>query len=271
MSLVAKVNTEGFSNHITKTITITSNDTSRPQNQLIVSFVGNVVDRQPYQTPVSDVYDASYVLLDVRDPAAYAAGHLAGALSLPASQAAALAGALPAGALVIFYDQSGASATLAAVTQALHGGGVAAVYALRGGLDLWQKSYDSQRVMSGAAAPWQFVDVAGARAYSTSGTVQQYDITQLLSDCVLIDIRSASAFAAGHLAGAVNLSESAVGGFVETLPRWTPVVVYSADGVDSDRVIYSLWMHGSRAQSLLGGLAEWQRQHGNTLVVTSSG
>ncbi|MCX6100549.1 MAG: hypothetical protein NTV92_03855, partial [Candidatus Bipolaricaulota bacterium] len=66
-------------------------------------------------------------------------------------------------------------------------------------------------------------------------------------------------------------SETEISAFIDTLPRATPVIVYSADGTDSDRVVYNLWMHGSRALSLLGGLAEWQKQHANYLIVLSAG
>ncbi|MCX6100550.1 MAG: DUF1573 domain-containing protein, partial [Candidatus Bipolaricaulota bacterium] len=201
VGLYAILDTEGFSGHVVRTITITSNDPGQwGDHQLIVSFVGNVVGRQPYQKSVSDLYYDSYILLDVRDAAAYAAGHLAGAMNLPMSQVASVAAALPPGALTIVYDQNGL--TSSAAGQALHVGGLAAVYAVRGGLDLWQKSYGSARVVAGAGASWSFLDASGARAYSTSGAVAQYDISQLQSDYVLIDFRSPAAFAAGHIAGA---------------------------------------------------------------------
>jgi thiosulfate sulfurtransferase len=266
VELRAVLDTEGFSGHVARYVTVYSNDPAKPQ--ITLNLVGNVVDRQPYQKPVGYLFSDSYLLLDVRDPGAYAAGHLIGAMNVPANQAASTAAGLPPSALVIFYDQNGSTA--AAVSQALQGGGLAAVYALRGGLDLWQKSYGSVRLVAGADASWgAFLDVSGARAYSASGALKYYDISQLRSDYVLVDIRSASAFAAGHLAGAVNLSEASVSAFIDSLPREVPVIVYSADGADSDRVVYGLWMRGSRAQSLLGGLAEWQAQHGNFLIVAS--
>lgn len=271
VGLAAILDTKGLSGETTRTITITSNDPGPwGDHKLNLHLVGTVTERQPYQTSVSGLFDKSFVLLDVRDPAAFAAGHLAGALNLPAAQAAALATGLPASALVVFYDQNGASSTLSAVTQALHGGGVAAVYALRGGFDLWRSTYNAGRVVAGVASPWQFLDVSGARAYSSSAAVQQYDVSQLVSDYVLIDVRPAAAFAAGHLAGAVNVAEAAVAAFIDTIPRYTKVIVCGEDGSDSDRVVYSLWMRGSRAQSLLGGLAEWKKQHGNFLVVASA-
>lgn len=273
VGLYALLDTEGFSSRLVRTITITSNAPGPYSDyKFNLSFAGNVTARQPYQSPVSDLFYDSYLLLDVREPAAYAAGHFVGAMNVPASQAASFASGLPAGTLTIFYDQSGVSSTLTAVTQALHSGGVAEVYALRGGLNLWQRTYGEQRTAVGADTSWgSFVEVSGARAYSSSNAVQSYDITQLRSDYVLIDIRPGSSFAAGHIAGAVNLPETSISALVDGLPRETPVIVYSADGADSDRVVYSLWMRGSRVKSLLGGLAEWQKQHGNYLIVTSDG
>jgi rhodanese-related sulfurtransferase len=193
-------------------------------------------------------------------------------MNVPASEAASRAAGLPPSALIVIYDQSGSTSTLTTVSQAFHGGGLASVYALRGGLDLWQKTYKAPFVVAGGTGAWgSFVDVSGARAYST-GTLQNFDISQLKSwYCVLIDLRSPSAYAVGHLAGAVNVDESGVAAFLGTLPSDIDVILYSDDGADSDRVVYSLWQRGSRAQSLLGGLAEWQAQHGDFLVVSSAG
>jgi rhodanese-related sulfurtransferase len=234
--------------------------------------MGNVVARQPYQEPVGDLFYDAYLLLDVRDPAAYAAGHLVGAMNAPASQATAYAAALPPGVLTIIYDQDGS--TVMAALREFRSGGLTAVYALHGGLDQWQRSYGLARTAAGVDMSWgAFLDVSGARVDSSvpSSALQDYDVTKLRSDYVLIDIRSASAFAAGHLAGAVNLPEASVSEYLETLPRATPIVIYSDDGSDSDRIAQSLQMSGRLATSLLGGFAEWQKQHGNYLIVASAG
>ena len=271
VGLTAVLDTEGFSGRVVRTITVTSSDPGLYGNyELVLSLAGNVTKRQSYQTSVSDLYYDSYVLLDVRDAAAYAAGHLVGAMNVPAAQVTALVGGLPPDALTVFYDQNGSSSALTSVTQTLHGGGLATVYALRGGLDQWAKSYGSARMTSGSDASWgAFLDSSGARAYSSSGTVQYYDVTQLRTDYILVDLRAASEFAAAHLAGAVNLPEASLSAYVEALPRQTPVIVYCADGTQSDRVVYGLWMRGTSARSLLGGLAEWQKQHGDFLLVAS--
>lgn len=271
VDLVAVVDTEGFSNRITKTITLTTNDPTRqPPNQLQLTLVGNVVERQPFQYPVSDLAYGSYLLVDVRDATSYAAGHLIGAMNMPAERAASYGTLLPPSVLVVLYDQNGSTSTLSSVAQALHGCGVYAVYALYGGLDRWQKAYGAVRMASGADASWgSFLDTSGVRAYSASGDFELYDPTKLRRDYVLIDIRSAAAYAAGHLAGAVNLQETDISAYAEALPRETPVIVYSGDGVDSDRVVSGLWLRGSRAKSLLGGLDEWCIRYGDALLVAS--
>jgi thiosulfate sulfurtransferase len=266
VELRAMLDTNGYSDTVWRYVTVESNDPARPKLKL--NLRGNVIDRQPYQKPVGDLFYDAYLLIDVRDPVAYAAGHLTGAMNAPASEAAAYAVALPPGALTIIYDQDGSTA--ATTLQEFRGQGLAAVYALHGGFDQWQKSYGSARTTTGEDASWgAFLDVSGARADSSTAMLRYYDVTQLKSDYVLIDIRSASAFAAVHIAGAVNLPEAGVDEYVQTLPRDTPVIIYSDDGLDSDRVVQGLRARGSRAQSLLGGFAEWQKQHGNYLVVTS--
>jgi rhodanese-related sulfurtransferase len=273
VELYAVLDTNGLSGDTAKMLIVTSNDPGTDGGyKITLSFTGTVVDRQPYQESVGNLVYDSYILLDVRDSAAYIAGHLVGALNLPASQVARLASGLPPGVLTIFYDQNGESTTLSGITQALHGAGLAYVYALTGGLSQWQKSYSSTRIVSGEDASWgTFLDVSGTRTHWDSAAIEKYYVAQLRTDYVLVDIRSASAFAAGHLAGAVNLPEANLSALVESLSSETPVIVYSEDGADSDRVVYGLWIGGSRAKSLLGGLVEWQRLRGDLLVVASAG
>jgi rhodanese-related sulfurtransferase len=272
VNLNAILDTNGLSGDEAKMLIITSNDPGPDGDyKTTLSFTGTVIERQPYQESVGNLYYDSYILLDVRDPAAYAAGHLIGALNVPASRVASLADGLPRSALTVIYDQDGASSALSEVTRSLHGAGVAAVYALVGGLDQWEKSYGSARMASAADASWgPFVQVSGTSSYSSSDVVQKYYVGQLRTDYVLIDMRAPAAFAAGHLAGAVNLTEAELSAYIDALPRETPIIVYSEDGTDSERAVYSLWMLGSRAESLLGGLTEWEKLYGSFLLVSSA-
>ncbi len=270
VGLTVMVNTEGFRGAISKTIFVASNDPHRQSpNELQLLLTGKVFERQPYQYSVPHLFEMAYVLLDVRDPLAYALGHLAGAMNVPADEVTARAASLPSGVLTIFYDQDGNMGLLEAITQALHEGGVAAAYALRGGLDSWHGNYGSARVVAGADTTRSFLEGAGARNSSSSRTVRDYDVGRLFTDYVVIDIRTEADYAASHLVGAINLSEPALADFLATLPRETPVIIASEDGMDSDRAAESLLAQGFYPKSLLGGLAEWRKQHGNFLLVAS--
>lgn len=82
---------------------------------------------------------STLVIGDLRPPAAYARGHIAGAVHLPCSGSLGeLAfGRIPPGAQLLLYDQDGRSADLqtAATTAALRG--VGKIYTLQGGFDAW--------------------------------------------------------------------------------------------------------------------------------------
>ncbi len=63
-------------------------------------------------------------------------------------------------------------------------------------------------------------------------------------------------YAAGHLAGALNMTETSASAFVNGLPSDVPVLIYSDDGVISDRLAETLSRGHGLVTSLLGGLAE---------------
>lgn len=272
VSLVVVFDTTHYSGRASKPVTVSSND---PQTPILnMGLRGNVVARAGYQASVGDVlYDAS-LLIDVRDAASYAAGHLLGAMNIPVAELATRAASLPASALTFVYDQSGSAATFAAAYAALRAGGVASVYGLTGGLDAWQRSYGAILLSTGESAWGAFVDVSGPRS-SLSGTLPAQGFQQAVSYVrsnyvVFIDVRSPDAYAAGHLAGAVNLPEAAVGSYVSGLPTDVQVVVYCDDGTAGDRVAAALWPRRMKTQSLLGGLNEWKVQKGSFLLVTSA-
>jgi rhodanese-related sulfurtransferase len=116
----------------------------------------------------------------------------------------------------------------------------------------------------------EFLDTSGVRVVSGSAETLTYYAPQLLTDCVLVDLRAPEDYAAGHLAGAVNLAANDVVAYIAELKRETPIIVYSSDGATSDRVAYELWTQGRRATSLLGGLAEWTAQRGYDFIVVSA-
>jgi phage shock protein E len=80
--------------------------------------------------------DASLLLIDVRTPAEYAAGHIPGAVNIPHDQIAAHVGEIPKNDEVVLYCHSGRRAGLAA--QALASSGYKKLAHLEGDMQGWQ-------------------------------------------------------------------------------------------------------------------------------------
>lgn len=259
--------TYGFAGQISRQIEITSNDPATPR--LDLRLTGRIVGRAAYQKAAAEYLNEAYVLLDVRDPMAYAAGHLLGAMNVPAGQAAALAPLLPPSLLYFCYDQDGSTAPGAAA--ALRAGGLAVVRVLQGGIAAWsQRQPWSSLLAPGADSSWGlFLDTSGVRANYAGSSSMVVDITAV-GYSVTIDIRPAASFALGHLAGAINVSEATASAYVNALPSSIGVLVCSEDGAASDRLADALSGRRSGVCSLLGGIAEWQRQHGGLLLVASA-
>jgi phage shock protein E len=82
-------------------------------------------------------HDPSLLLLDVRAPAEYAAGHVPGAVNIPYDQVASQLGAIPKDKDVVLYCHSGRRAGLAA--EVLEANGYTRVQHLQGDMQGWQK------------------------------------------------------------------------------------------------------------------------------------
>ena len=81
--------------------------------------------------------DPSLLLLDVRTPAEYAAGHVPGAVNIPYDQVASRLGEIPKDKDVVLYCHSGRRAGLAA--EALEANGYTRLQHLQGDMQGWQK------------------------------------------------------------------------------------------------------------------------------------
>ena len=88
---------------------------------------------------VGTVNSEYYLLMDVRDAASYASGHILGAVNFPAAQLSQWLDRIPRSTHVIVYDDDGGSASLTAY-QTLLGRG-ANVDILLGGLEEWMFQY----------------------------------------------------------------------------------------------------------------------------------
>jgi rhodanese-related sulfurtransferase len=268
LPLLVVFDTSDFVGFTQREITVSSNDPLTPQLQL--QLTGRLLRRESYQRAVTEFLNEAYVLVDVRDAATYAAGHLLGAMNIPVDQAAAFAASLPPSALHFCYDQDGASVGTAVT--ALRAGGLAGVYAVCGGIGTWgQRRPWASLLIAGSDGSWgEFLDVSGARGNYAGSTTGCKDVSNV-GYYVLIDLRLPASFAEKHLAGAVNMTEASASSFVSALPSDVPVILYSDSGSESDRLASSLSKRRGLITSLLGGLAEWQKQYANFLVVASAG
>jgi rhodanese-related sulfurtransferase len=100
-------------------------------------------------------------------------------------------------------------------------------------------------------------DIAGIRQWNAA------EATQLMNreHAVLLDVRSAQEFEAGHILGALNIPEAELGGRSDELEkhRERPVIVCCQSGAASMRAARVLrFSKFANVGCLRGGLAAWQ-------------
>jgi len=88
------------------------------------------------------------LLVDVREPREFAAGHLPGAINMPMSELDRRLAELPAGSTAVFMCRSGGR-SLRACGQALRGGTVTPLQ-LEGGLLAWAAEVDPALIVASA-------------------------------------------------------------------------------------------------------------------------
>ena len=277
VGLEVHVNTSGFSGRIAKSIYVYSNDpdyadsysSDRPRYALRVA--GEVLRAQSYHTTISDMNYLFYALVDLRDPAAYEAAHLMGAVNIPIAQLSGWLDRLPKDALIVFYDQDGrASKQLAADLYAL---GYSTLYYTLGGLTEWARWHETF-LLETAAEGLELPDREGRIRLSCPDPVADplcMDIVELrYLAYLLIDLRDPAAYAESHLLGAINIPYNEISTQVENLPKDVLILVYDQANHQSDAVAQMLLSEGfNQAQSLLGGLDEWIRQFGERFVTAN--
>lgn len=98
---------------------------------------------------------------------------------------------------------------------------------------------------------------------SSRGSVSSSEATQLINreDAVIIDIRDAKDFKAGHIAGARNIPQSKLDARLGELEKFKdkPAIVVCKQGQSSGIATAKLTKAGfTRALKLRGGMAQWQ-------------
>lgn len=113
-------------------------------------------------------------------------------------------------------------------------------------------------LVSGGALLWPNLQRRGAR-------VSQLQATQLInrSKAVLLDVRDAAAFGAGHLVDARNIPLKELPNRIGELEKFKsrPVIVVCQSGTTANKAVTVLKNAGfTEAVALDGGIAAWQAQ-----------
>jgi hydroxyacylglutathione hydrolase len=192
----------------------------RPMNLAGPALLGG---RLPAARPmiveeVDAAIEAGAQVVDLRDPAAFAAEHVAGSLSIPAGTSFGtwLGWVVDHDRpLVLVLGDGGQWDD--AIRQAVRIGYDSIVGHLRGGFRTW---------------------VEAGRPVESSGRLTVHELAARLRDGaggapLLIDVRQPSEFAAGHVAGAIHLAAGELPDRLAELPRDRPIAAICASGYRS--------------------------------------
>jgi rhodanese-related sulfurtransferase len=102
------------------------------------------------------------------------------------------------------------------------------------------------------------------RMFRTGKEVSAVELVQLINrrDAVVLDVRSASEYAAGHITGSRNIPEAQLAERMKELDRFKtrPIVVSCGSGARAARAGALLQKHGfAEVFTLRGGIGAWQQ------------
>ncbi len=267
LELVATFDSTGFGGrHVRKEIRVYSNDPENPV--VILALVGYVRAAEPHERSAWNLQYSLYLLVDVRSPEEYARAHLLGAINIPFRNLSQKISEFSTQVLIFLYDNAGEIALQAAAM--LEQRGYRFARALKGGLVEWQSRYGNLFIEFGEEGPFAFQGEPRSGPHAV-------DPQQLLSRYVIVlDVRSPEEFAAGHLAGAINVDPGILPQWiVDHLPRSLPQGVklsiwcVDEDGTRSCPAAKYIRSQGYEAWCVLGGLSQWRRRYDNLLIVPS--
>jgi len=215
----------------------------RPTNQAGPAPLAGVPGPRPLGVDaVRALLAGDGLIIDARSPAAYAAGHVPGSLSIPAGSSFGtwLGWVVPHDRpLVLLLDS--ADDWDRQIRQALRIGHENLVGYLAGGLAVWRAS--GGPVEAGAS-----ISVEELRA-----------LLGREPEMLVIDVRQASEFEAGHVPGARHLHAGDLPERLAELPRDRPIAAVCASGYRSSVAAGLLRQAGfSDVSAVRGGLPDWR-------------
>jgi rhodanese-related sulfurtransferase len=260
VTLEARVDTSHFGGRIVKQIYIESND---PTAATAVVYVqGDVTPLQPYNITLGDLKYLFFLIIDVRSPAAYATGHLLGAVSIPSANLPLWIGILPRDVILVLYDDTGTDSAVQA--KYLQGAGFPQARSLAGGLAGWSLIPSAASYVSGTLPTLTAPAPAALQSYEIGNA----DLRSLY--LIVIDVRTPADYASrgGHFMGAVNIPASELPAWQTKLPKDVEIVLYDQTGTEGDRLAQVLQTAGlGKVRSLAGGYDAWVRSYGITFLI----
>lgn len=185
----------------------------------------------PLESSLAFVEKGNIVLVDLRSPEKVAAGHIPGAVGIPAAKLAAAQSGFPSykGAHLVFYSDCAED-----VNQALE---LARDWEYKnatvfpGGVAAWQKA--GKQLKTGAAA----ATVMYVKKLAP-GEVGTADFVAALKDgkSMIIDARAPGEFEKGHFKGAVNIPAEEAAKRLAEIPLDRPVLVHCSTGTRAEMV-----------------------------------
>lgn len=181
------------------------------------------------ESTVEFVKSGNIVLIDLRAAAAVEGGHIPRAVSIPAAKLGEAEKLFPSykGAAIVFYGDNGAE--LRSALETMRDWGYLNATMFPGGTAAWQAA--GNELKKGAAA----ASISYTRKLGP-GEVSPADFKKALLDgsALIVDARSGEEFAAGHLAGALNIPAEEMARRHAELPRDKPLLIYCSTGARSE-------------------------------------
>jgi len=141
--LGVKLSTAGYGGvQVTKKVYVESNDSEKPQ--IVLRLVGTVVNERAFLIDAQELN--LMILIDLRPPSSYAAGHLVGAANLPYEEGDWWHDLLPKQVRIVLYDKDGSVSM--EVAERMLSLGFTNIQVLTGGFDEWARRYGDRAIVA---------------------------------------------------------------------------------------------------------------------------
>jgi hydroxyacylglutathione hydrolase len=186
---------------------------------------------------VRDAVAAGAIVLDLRPPAAFAAAHVPGAVTMQFNRADLADRAeliLPHGQELVVHDEPDAEARTA--VELLRAAGFHVVGLLDGGLAAW---------------------TAGGEPVAALPLLSVTELHERCGDYLVLDVREGFEYRNGHVEGTVHLPTEEAWERSQELDGDRPIAVICDDQIRSAAVASMLQREGRDARLVTGGIVDW--------------